>query len=193
MTTKELESIINYRDFILKIDVTINDIKAEYHDDINCRESCCDCCNNVFNISIIEGYYLQQGFKELSPDVKDKVINNILNIKAAIENNPENKETIKCPLLSEQKCTLYNFRPIVCRTFGYPMLEERTGQIATCPKNFTSMRDREYTLKTISTGLISANCVVLSQFLLKELGKDFPDSYIPPLYSILEVMGVFPE
>lgn len=182
------ESIESYKDFIYKIDQLIEEIKQEYPDDINCQEGCCGCCNNIFNISIIEGIYLQEGFKKLNYEIQDTIIKNLHSIKKSIEETPDKKEFIHCPLLLNKRCSLYAYRPVICRTFGYPMVDEQTGQIATCELNFPNLREEELTIKTISSKLISANTALLSKFYLSEIGKNFDDNYIPTLYSVVEIL-----
>lgn len=184
---EKLESIEAYKELLSKIQTLTNEIKNEYPGEINCKLGCCDCCNNIFNISIIEAYYLQDGFQQLSIEKQDLIRLNIHEVSELIASDITSKEDIFCPLLVGKECALYDHRPIICRTYGYPMLDQQTGNIATCHKNFNQMREEEYTLKTISTKLLSAQTVVLSQFLLTEKGKTLPDNYIPPLYSILEV------
>ena len=181
MNIDNFESVSSYLAFLNKIKELTDNIRSEYPDEINCIEGCCDCCNNVFiiNISIIEGFYLQNGFKQLDNEKQAYIKDKILKIKKHIEQNPDNKERLECPLLIENRCALYNYRPVICRTFGYPMIEEKSGKITTCRFNFLSMRDNQYTVKSISTKVLSANIVLLSQYLLKELGKDIPENYIP--------------
>ncbi len=45
-----------------------------------------------------------------------------------------------CPLLYEGCCLLYDYRPIICRTHGLPILTTHGGQplIDFCPMNFVS-------------------------------------------------------
>lgn len=188
MQSDDFESIKLYKDFILKVDNLTGELYSLYINNINCSVGCCDCCNNIFNVSIIEGYFIEKAFNNLSSDQKELVIINVKNVKDKLDVDPNKKGSIKCPLLIDSKCIIYKDRPIVCRVFGYPMTDENSKQIATCGKNFISLRDNETTLKTISSKTLSLQSVMLSQYLLKELGKEIPENYIPPLYSILEIL-----
>ncbi|MEW5822181.1 MAG: YkgJ family cysteine cluster protein [Cyanobacteriota bacterium] len=188
MSLSKLESIILYEELLHKINDLTTQIKQEYPDQINCKIECCECCNNIFNISIIEGYYLQEGFDKLDQETINIVKDNALSIKEQITFQHKDKIDLKCPLLINNKCVIYDYRPIICRTFGSPMLDEKSGQIATCNLNFQNMRDKEYSLKTISSKMLSTQTVLLSQYLLREKGKDIPDDYVPPLYSVLEII-----
>ena len=188
METRGFESIKLYREFVSKIDNLTSELHSLYINNINCKVGCCDCCNNIFNLSIIEGYFIEKAFNDLNTDQKALININIKNIIDKLEINPNNKDSIKCPLLIDSKCIIYKDRPIVCRVFGYPMTDENSKQIATCGKNFISLRDNEHALKTISSKTLSLQTVILSQYLLKELGKEIPENYMPPLYCILEIL-----
>jgi Fe-S-cluster containining protein len=187
MQKEQLESIQYYQELINKVDQLFIDIKKEYSSEINCVEKCRDCCSNVFNISIIEGFYLTKGLKTLHPEDIAKIKQNILSVKELLQKQ-NNKELIACPLLINDLCILYHYRPIICRTFGMPMMNEQTGEIATCAKNFTGHRETEQTLRTISSKLLSTQTVILSQYLLRERGQEIQEDYIPPLCSILELL-----
>lgn len=187
MQIRELESIQNYKEFLLKVGNLVNELVNQYQEEINCKINCCDCCNNLINISIIEASYLRMGFDISSDEIKNKILENISNLNDLIEHESLPKTNIVCPLLFKQKCLLYEYRPVVCRTFGLPMIDEKTGKIATCHKNFVSLRDKEMTLNSVSTKQISTQTVVLSQYLLYEIGKQPDKNYIPPLYSLLEI------
>jgi Fe-S-cluster containining protein len=44
----------------------------------------------------------------------------------------------KCPLLDNGRCLLYEARPIICRTHGFPLLTTLGGEkiLDFCPRNF---------------------------------------------------------
>lgn len=49
-------------------------------------------------------------------------------------------ETVACPLLLDDRCSIYESRPLICRTQGLPLLmeaEDGEQEIDFCPLNFT--------------------------------------------------------
>jgi Fe-S-cluster containining protein len=46
-----------------------------------------------------------------------------------------------CPFLLDDRCLVYDARPVICRTHGYPLLVE--GKIDFCPRNFAALRTIE--------------------------------------------------
>jgi Fe-S-cluster containining protein len=55
----------------------------------------------------------------------------------------------RCPLLHQGVCLLYEARPIICRTHGYPLLTELDGKgtLDHCPLNFKEITN--FPAKTI--------------------------------------------
>ncbi len=50
-------------------------------------------------------------------------------------------EPVSCPLLVDDRCAVYESRPLICRTQGLPLLfesEDATQEVDFCPLNFTS-------------------------------------------------------
>lgn len=189
MTIQHYETLEYYKDLLERINSLTEELYQKYEDDIKCCKGCADCCTNVFNISIVEAFYLQSGVEALSSQEKTQIAENVYTLKRKLklENIPHDE--LRCPLLAENNsCYVYEHRPIVCRIFGFPMLDEKTSQIATCPLNFTSKREHEETLNTINTTAINAQTIILSQCLLREQGKNISEKDIPPLFSILSIL-----
>ena len=49
-------------------------------------------------------------------------------------------ESVACPLLVDDQCSIYDSRPIICRTQGLPLLyeaEDGNSEVDFCPLNFT--------------------------------------------------------
>jgi Fe-S-cluster containining protein len=71
----------------------------------------------------------------------------------------------RCPLLLDDRCLLYDARPVICRTHGYPLLVE--GRVDHCPKNFTSLRTIESNLildlDAINTILAGVNIAFMKE------------------------------
>ena len=50
-------------------------------------------------------------------------------------------ESVACPLLVDDQCSIYDSRPIICRTQGLPLLfeaEDGNLEVDFCPLNFTA-------------------------------------------------------
>ena len=116
------------------------------------------CCQQLFPLYFIEAYYLNIGFKKLSPEKQKPLIKIATLLKEHLQSfpifehegynldaqeliNKQNKITlilnnskIPCPLLDKDGgCTLYEYRNHDCRIHGYS-IDPENDEIVACPK-----------------------------------------------------------
>ena len=86
---------------------------------IHCKEGCSYCCKTgEYPCSELEFEFLKIGFSQLSPDTQQKIVENIEKIKKEKQNYKGDQFLYSCPFLIDDRCSVYNFRMIICRTFG---------------------------------------------------------------------------
>jgi hypothetical protein len=95
---------------------------------IACAPGCSACCGQVLELLPVEFYYLQ------------------IAARASALKGPATAGEI-CPLLHKGHCLLYEYRPVICRTHGMPLVVEENSlqRVDCCPENF-----RDGALKTLS-------------------------------------------
>ena len=52
-----------------------------------------------------------------------------------------NGDSVACPMLIDDRCAIYESRPLICRTQGLPLLieaEDGLAEVDFCPLNFTA-------------------------------------------------------
>lgn len=121
--------IENYLQFLRVLNIRLNEHFENQKEYIHCKEGCSHCCKNgQYPCSKLEFEFLKFGFQQLPLDVREKIVNNIIKIKQ--ENNNQEKFYYECPFLIDNKCSVYNFRMIICRTFGlaYHINDPKTGK-----------------------------------------------------------------
>lgn len=85
---------------------------------IFCKEGCSICCETGhFPVTNVEFEYLMEGFDKLSDEHKLIVIDNYDKAKEQREKDAE-KGYYSCPFLINNKCSVYENRAIICRTYG---------------------------------------------------------------------------
>lgn len=104
---------------------------------ICCKAGCSYCCEKgQYPVTEIELAYLMLGFKLLPYELQIQVRDNFealkqdyANYKKLLEENPEQEPYMyKCPFLIDGKCSVYDFRAIICRTHGLLFfVEEKDG------------------------------------------------------------------
>jgi len=132
-----------------------------YPDKIACRDGCSGCCRALFDITLLDAYYLRFGFESLPAEVKDAVRQKCLSRLASLREKwpefdhpyllnyrpeeewqllmPEEDET-PCVLLGDDgRCLVYQHRPMTCRLHGLPLIDTDGGVMDDewCTLNFT--------------------------------------------------------
>lgn len=104
---------------------TIQSFLDKYFDDqkeyICCQKGCAHCCKKgSYPYSQIEFDYLMIGFFKMDLKEQQGVIKRIQKLKEEYA-TVEDKEKFmhRCPFLNEEDvCTVYDYRGLICRTFG---------------------------------------------------------------------------
>ena len=122
MDEKELEA---YCQFLRVVNKRINEHFEDQKEFICCKEGCAQCCKNAqYPCSKLEFEFLKIGFISLPLEQQKIIISNIEKIKNEVKEHKEGKFTYTCPFLINDRCSVYNFRMIICRTFGLAYYEE---------------------------------------------------------------------
>ncbi len=127
---------------------------------IKCVQGCSECCRGLFDITLLDAWYLKSGFDRLDENASRKVREKaerrlailrkewpeldkpfILNLRPEDDWEklmPDDDET-PCPLLSETgECLVYEYRPMTCRLHGIPLVDN-SGEVfhdEWCTKNY---------------------------------------------------------
>lgn len=100
---------INYPKFLEELDKRIESYFKAHSDFVCCKAGCSACCEKGdYPISDIELEYLMLGFANLNMDKKRQVQDNFKKMEKGG----------KCPFLLDNLCSIYKYRPIICRTHG---------------------------------------------------------------------------
>ena len=130
-----------YEELLAVADGVFHRVKNEYPECVKCKIKCSDCCHALFDLTLIEALYINHRFNEnFNGKDKEKLIEkankadrDIYKIKRKAHKDLEAgkneaeilmemaHERVRCPLLNEdEKCDLYEYRPITCRFYGLP-------------------------------------------------------------------------
>ena len=122
MDKKELEL---YCQFLRVINQRIDEHFENQKEFICCKEGCAMCCKNAqYPCSKLEFEFLKIGFSSLPLEKQKIIISNIEHIKNELKEHKEGKFIYTCPFLINDRCSVYNFRMIICRTFGLAYYKE---------------------------------------------------------------------
>ena len=114
-----IEEIQKYRSYLKDLDKKLGEIFKEQAPYIFCKEECSSCCEKgEYPFSEIEFAYLMIGVQTLDRDTMKKIENNMENIRVAKEKWKDKKFLYACPFLINKRCSLYQYRGIICRSHG---------------------------------------------------------------------------
>ena len=121
--------LIPYRELLAAVDRILVGIRRRYPGQIACRKGCSCGCRNL-SIFPIEAVSIAEAVQKLPELTAGKIR------KRAVA-----ASFWDCPLMENRACSLYSFRPLICRTHGFPLQTIYRGQlsIGCCRHNFTKM------------------------------------------------------
>ncbi len=144
-----------YEAFVAETDALFAHIQSKFKDCVTCEQGCSDCCNALFDLSLVEAMYLNQAFTQNFPHGKqrsdtlmrasdlDRISTRMKRDFYKASKAGQDAEEIMhaaarvrmpCPLLTaENACMLYEKRPITCRLYGIPLNISGKGHV--CGKN----------------------------------------------------------
>ena len=114
------------RNYVLYLQVITNKINSffeEQKDYIMCHQGCAKCCKGAqFPFTEIEFRFLLEGFVQLDEELKMKILRQIDDVLAQKceynKNHNDKKFRYDCPFLVNDNCAVYNYRGLICRSFG---------------------------------------------------------------------------
>jgi len=178
-----------YEELVAMANTVFERVKKEYPECVTCKLECCDCCYALFDLSLIEGLYINYHFnKKFKGKERDRLIDKSnradreayrIKKKAYKDLKAGKKEDdiltdiaekrIRCPLLNEQNlCDMYEYRPITCRLYGIPTTIGGSGH--TCGKS-GFVKGKQY--PTVNMDILQNNLYKISAELVKEIKSSY--------------------
>jgi len=129
ITTDIKACLLNYRHLVVRVDQLLVRIQRKYGRHIECHKGCGCGCRNI-SIFPVEALSLADALQEL-PEA----------LIAKFQKRAASASFWDCPLLEDRACSMYAFRPLTCRTHGFPLQTIYKGQssIGYCRYNFKEM------------------------------------------------------
>ncbi len=115
--------IEKYEQYLEKIGGHLQKFFARQKPYIFCKEGCAICCESgEYPFSALEFQYAMIGYNNLSEEEKaiiQKKVQEIKTAKAEAKESPSDEKFMhECPFLINKKCSIYNHRGIICRSYG---------------------------------------------------------------------------
>ena len=199
-----------YEELLVEADQAFERAKSRYPGEIRCQEGCYDCCYvNVFFLLLVEELYLYQDYLKCNSSLRRKIDTNLSaawaeisawgflagseyssrHWKEHIENAADSK--ILCPLVIDGACALYQYRPVICRLYGAPLITEEGGAYLNCDMNpFATGK----VYATIVNSYFEERTSEINDQMIEELtGLKITESNMPLIADSLKEMKLFEE
>jgi len=93
---------------------------------IFCKEGCSICCEKgEYPFTEIEIKYLMVGFSQLPQNIQMQILKKTQQINIAKKDAPKDKKFMhECPFLIDKRCSVYNYRGLICRNHGLAFFDK---------------------------------------------------------------------
>lgn len=141
---------------------------------MKCKNGCDLCCID-FSIFPIEYHIIlneiQKGNENIEPEVKT--------------------ESNVCAFLKNHSCTIYNHRPIMCRTHGLPLIyanDDGEFELSACELNFTEFDFEDFTMEnTMPQDKYNSKLFLLNkEFISEYTDKKYGELDLIPMKKLAE-------
>lgn len=118
------EMITKYEKYLSELQARLDTYFDEQKDFLKCKAGCSCCCKFCYYpYSQLEYEYLRSGLllleKEELESIQQKALKVLKDKREFLKTNPNLMDFYyTCPLLADDKCGLYNYRGLLCRSFG---------------------------------------------------------------------------
>lgn len=132
--------IKQYEKYLSELKQKLDICFSEQKDFIKCKQGCSLCCKFCYYpYSKLEYDYMRIGIKSLTKEQQEIITSKALKVlkdrKEFAKDNDIMTFTYDCPILINDTCGLYEYRGLLCRTFGlafHDMDDEKKVKIPHC-------------------------------------------------------------
>ena len=167
-----------YRKLVGQIDQATQRLEEMHRSHMVCRKGCSACCMD-YKIFPIEFFSILKNIRgkeiQIAPDAGDG----------------------DCVFLVDHACAIYEWRPIICRTHGLPLLytnDEGEWELSACELNFTEFDEEFHTDNTFPQDKTNSRLFMLNKELvaLPEF-SEYGEFDLLRIRDLIERMSSFPK
>ena len=128
----DFEKIDLYKRYLNTVQPIIDKYFEEQKEYIKCSKGCSHCCEHgAYPYTEVEFTYLILGLLKLEPVIREEALQRIRDLKEEYSKTEDKKNFMhRCPFLGNDGCCLlYDFRGIICRTFGLIHKDHQNGHV----------------------------------------------------------------
>jgi uncharacterized protein len=130
-------AVTPYEQLVKQTDALADALSARYARHLVCRAGCGGCCQHHLSVFPVEAAHVKAAVAALPDELRAHIEQQAY----AVNEREAQGQPVACPLLVDERCAIYESRPLICRTQGLPLLleaEDGGHEVAFCPLNFTA-------------------------------------------------------
>ncbi|MCB9556091.1 MAG: YkgJ family cysteine cluster protein [Deltaproteobacteria bacterium] len=152
-----------WRTLAAKIDARFAEVQARHATQMQCGAGCVSCCQSGLTVTALEAIAVVEAI-EAMPRRQQSNLRQTSHTRI---------QSARCPLLDDQgRCSIYESRPIICRSHGLPLLQvtsaDSTPELSCCILNFCDADIPEDAI--LDSGQLTTTVFVANQLLCSRLG-----------------------
>jgi uncharacterized protein len=160
-----------YRLIVDQTDKLAASLEKKHRQHLQCRLGCAFCCMD-YSVFPVEYYAILENLQNIEVS---------MNEKAGAED---------CIFLVNNACTIYGFRPMICRTHGLPLLymnDAGEWELSACELNFTDFEEEFHSENTFPQDRFNSKLFMLNkEFIALEEFSHFGEFDLIPLRKLKE-------
>ena len=165
-----------YKSLVKEIEQHTDILETIHNKHMKCKNGCDMCCID-FSIFPLEYHY---------------ILNEIEKENAKPELEGKSKGDI-CAFLKNHSCTIYEHRPIMCRTHGFPLIyanDDDEYELSACELNFTEFDFEDFTMEnTLPQDKYNSKLFLLNRkFIADFTEKKYSETDLIPLIELAELL-----
>lgn len=166
----------NYLTLRKQIDTLTGKLETQHKKHMKCKAGCDLCCMD-YSVFPIEFHSILENIKQYKIEPKT-------NVKVNEDD---------CIFLIDHKCTIYEERPIICRTHGLPLLfvsDKGNWELSACELNFTEFEmDKFSEENTFPQDKFNSKLFMLNKEFIKGFkGKEYGEFDLIPVKELKEYL-----
>lgn len=123
-------------------------LSAEFKNKLECKNLCSRCCYVDLSVFEVEANNIKEWYSSLPPEQKHELTNIWKTIPQTETKNFHGEKALSCVFLKNESCTIYEARPLICRTQGLALKVkiQKEDFLDICPLNedaLTELRDKD--------------------------------------------------
>lgn len=130
-------AVTPYEQLVQQVNTLTTRLTARYAKHLVCRAGCSGCCQHHLSVFPVEAARVKAAITALP----DELCVRIEQQARTVDEREAQGQPVACPLLVDERCAIYEARPLICRTQGLPLLleaEDGAQEVDFCPLNFTA-------------------------------------------------------